>query len=131
MAPFTIKESLNPLPDETSPLIITDKAASKIHELLLEEGDPEQRLRIAIKGGGCSGFQYNFSFDQQAEDDILVERSLAEDADIRVGIAVDMLSLECLEGATIDYKNDINGERFVIINPKAKSTCGCGSSFDM
>jgi len=123
--------AINPLPTENPLMIITDAAALKIHELLEEEGDPEQKLRISITGGGCSGFQYNFSFDKQQPEDVLIERAALDNQPIRAGILVDMLSLDYLEGATIDYKNDVNGERFVIINPKSKGTCGCGASFDI
>lgn len=112
-------------------MIITDAAALKIHELLEEEGDLEQKLRISITGGGCSGFQYNFSFDHPQTEDVLIERTGVDNKPIQAGILVDMLSLDYLEGATIDYKNDVNGERFVITNPKSKGTCGCGASFDM
>jgi iron-sulfur cluster insertion protein len=120
------------LPNQSAPVIVmTDAAALKIHELLIEEGDAEQKLRISITGGGCSGFQYQFSFDHQQPEDVLIERTEVDTQAIHAGILVDMLSLDYLEGATIDYKNDVNGERFVIVNPKSKGTCGCGSSFDM
>ena len=129
-APENLAEHL--VPNEADSLmIITVAAALKIHELLEEEGDPNQKLRISITGGGCSGFQYNFSFDQQHDEDVLIERTAVDNQPIQAGILVDMLSLDYLEGATIDYKNDVNGERFVINNPKSKGTCGCGSSFDI
>ena len=132
MATAPLKDlPINNLSNEASLLNITDVAAIKIYELLIEEGDPELKLRISITGGGCSGFQYNFSFDAQTAEDILVERFLPERDNHKAAVLIDMISLEYLEGATIDYKNDANGERFVIINPKAKGTCGCGSSFDV
>ena len=110
-------------------LHITEGAALKIHELLTEEGDAALCLRISITGGGCSGFQYNFSFDDQITDeDIVVEKNTPEGS---VRVLVDMLSLGYLQDATVDYKNDANGERFVLNNPHAKTTCGCGSSFDV
>ena len=113
-----------------SPLIITDAAAIKIQELVNEEGDPNLRLRISIVGGGCSGFQYQFSFDdQETDEDVLASRHVPNQEET-IGILVNMMSLTYLDGATVDYKNDVNGERFVITNPHAKTTCGCGSSFD-
>lgn len=110
-------------------LNITEAAALKIHELLQEESDPSLNLRISITGGGCSGFQYNFSFDDNiSEEDVIVTKIIPEG---EVKVLVDMLSLPYLQGATVDYKNDANGERFVLNNPHAKTTCGCGSSFDV
>ncbi|MCD6046696.1 MAG: iron-sulfur cluster assembly accessory family protein [Gammaproteobacteria bacterium] len=110
-------------------LIITEAAALKIHELLQEEGEPNLCLRISIMGGGCSGFQYQFSFDDQiSEEDVVVAKAIPNG---EAKVLVDMLSLPYLQGATVDYKNDANGERFVLNNPHAKTTCGCGSSFDV
>lgn len=119
--------------DDTPVLMMTDAAALKIHELIEEEGDPNLKLRISILGGGCSGFQYQFSFDDKVSDeDVIAERAVPQDQKtVTAHILIDMLSLPYLQGATVDYKNDANGERFVINNPHAKTTCGCGSSFDV
>lgn len=105
------------------PLDFTQAAARKVSELIAEEGNPNLKLRVYIQGGGCSGFQYGFEFDeQQGEDDLAV----TTDA---VTLLVDPLSLQYLMGATVDYTESLQGAQFVIRNPNAKSTCGCGSSF--
>lgn len=105
------------------PLNFTDSAASKVSELIQEEENSDLSLRVFITGGGCSGFQYGFSFEEKiADDDIVVEKM-----DVR--LLVDPLSFQYLRGAEIDYKDDVQGARFVIRNPNAKTTCGCGSSF--
>ena len=105
------------------PLVFTAAAAHKVRELIGEEGNPNLKLRVHISGGGCSGFQYGFSFDEnQAEDDLAVERE-------GVRLVVDPLSLQYLMGAEIDYSESLTGAQFVIRNPNAKTTCGCGSSF--
>jgi len=105
------------------PLDFTSAAAAKVRELIAEEGKPALKLRVYIQGGGCSGFQYGFEFDeQQGEDD------LALDTD-GVVLLVDPLSLQYLMGAAVDYTESLHGAQFVIRNPNAKSTCGCGSSF--
>jgi iron-sulfur cluster insertion protein len=104
-------------------LVFTEAAARKVHELILEEGNPSLKLRVYISGGGCSGFQYGFTFDEeQAEDDLAVDRE-------GVTLVVDPLSLQYLTGAEIDYAESFSGSQFVIRNPNAKTTCGCGSSF--
>jgi iron-sulfur cluster insertion protein len=106
-----------------APLIFTEAAARKVHELIEEEGNPGLKLRVYISGGGCSGFQYGFTFDEdQAEDDLAVSRE-------GVTLVVDPLSLQYLTGAEIDYAESFSGSQFVIRNPNAKTTCGCGSSF--
>jgi iron-sulfur cluster insertion protein len=107
----------------TLPLLsLTESAAAKIKQLLADEPDVEV-LRIAIQGGGCSGFQYGFTFeDQSGEDDLAVERD-------GVTLLVDPLSLQYLMGAEVDYRENLQGAQFVIRNPNAKTTCGCGSSF--
>lgn len=106
-----------------APLVFTDAAARKVHELILEEGNPELKLRVYITGGGCSGFQYGFTFDEaRADDDLALERE-------GVTLLVDPLSLQYLGGAEIDYAENLSGSQFVIRNPNAKTTCGCGSSF--
>lgn len=105
------------------PLVFTDAAASKVRALIEEEGDPGLKLRVFIQGGGCSGFQYGFTFDEEtAEDDTVMEKG-------GVTLLVDAMSLQYLLGAEIDYKDDLDGAQFVVKNPNARSTCGCGSSF--
>lgn len=106
-----------------APLLFTDAAAAKVHELIAEEGNAQLALRVYIQGGGCSGFQYGFSFDEnRAEDDLAVEKG-------GVTLLVDPLSLQYLTGAEIDYSESLSGAQFVIRNPNARTTCGCGSSF--
>jgi len=101
----------------------TASAARKVRELILADGNPELKLRVYITGGGCSGFQYGFTFDEKAdEDDIRVDRDGVE-------LLVDPLSFQYLEGAEVDYSESLQGARFVIRNPNATTTCGCGSSF--
>ncbi|HSR65006.1 MAG TPA: iron-sulfur cluster insertion protein ErpA [Xanthomonadaceae bacterium] len=105
------------------PLDFTAAAARKVRELVAEEGNAALKLRVYIQGGGCSGFQYGFEFDeQQGEDDLAVETD-------GVTLLVDPLSLQYLMGAEVDYSESLHGAQFVIRNPNAKSTCGCGSSF--
>jgi len=107
------------------PLVFTDAAAHKVRELIAEEDNPALKLRVYISGGGCSGFQYGFTFDEQrAEDDLALEKD-------GVMLVVDPLSLQYLMGAEIDYSESLHGAQFVIRNPNAKTTCGCGSSFSM
>ncbi len=105
------------------PLVFTDSAAKKVGELIAEEGNEALKLRVYVSGGGCSGFQYGFTFDENSEDgDIAVEKD-------GVTLLVDPLSIQYLMGAEIDYKEDLQGAQFVIRNPNATTTCGCGSSF--
>ena len=104
-------------------LVFTPAAAAKVGELIREEGNAGLKLRVYIQGGGCSGFQYGFEFDeQQGEDDL----AIVTDA---VTLLVDPLSLQYLMGAEVDYSESLQGAQFVIRNPNAKTTCGCGSSF--
>jgi iron-sulfur cluster insertion protein len=106
-------------------IVFTDAAARKVQELILEERNPELKLRVYISGGGCSGFQYGFSFDEvRAEDDIAVEND-------GVTLLVDPLSFQYLMGAEVDYTESLQGAQFVIRNPNAATTCGCGSSFSV
>jgi iron-sulfur cluster insertion protein len=101
---------------------ITDKAFSQIRQIMIEE-DTLEPLRVYVQGGGCSGFQYGFTFDEnQADDDYLIEQN-------GVKVLVDAMSMTYLEGAEIDYKKDLTSSQFVIKNPNATNTCGCGSSF--
>lgn len=102
---------------------ITDSAMTKISEILAEENNPKVKLRTFVQGGGCSGFSYGFTLDEeQNEDDFVVEKS-------GVNILVDSMSMQYLQGSVIDYKDELMGASFVINNPQAVSTCGCGSSF--
>jgi iron-sulfur cluster insertion protein len=108
-----------------SPLDFSDAAAAKVKSLIAEEKNPDLKLRVFISGGGCSGFQYGFTFDEAVNDgDTEVENS-------GVTLLVDPMSYQYLVGATIDYKDDLEGARFVIENPNATTTCGCGSSFSV
>ncbi len=105
------------------PLVFTDNAANKVKELVDEEGNPELKLRVFVQGGGCSGFQYGFTFDEFVnEDDTQMMKN-------GVSLLIDAMSLQYLAGAEIDYKDDLQGAQFVIKNPNATTTCGCGSSF--
>lgn len=107
----------------TTSIIFTDNAADKVRELIEEEGNDNLKLRVYVSGGGCSGFQYGFTFDEEvSDDDTQVEKN-------GVTILVDSTSIGYLTGAEIDYKEDLNGSQFVIRNPNATTTCGCGSSF--
>ncbi|MDR3492213.1 MAG: iron-sulfur cluster insertion protein ErpA [Gammaproteobacteria bacterium] len=112
------------------PLIFTQNAAAKVWELIEEENNFDLKLRVYVTGGGCSGFQYGFTFDEVInEDDTVVARTL-EDAEAHVvQLLVDPMSFQYLAGSEIDYKEDIEGSQFIIRNPNAKTTCGCGSSF--
>ena len=111
------------LPDGAAPINISEAVVGKVAEMLAEEGDPALQLRIFVTGGGCSGFQYGFAFDdEKKEDDVRVERG-------PITVVVDAMSLQYLMGAEIDYEDKLEGARFVIRNPNASSTCGCGSSF--
>ena len=104
---------------------MTESAAKKIGELIAEEGDPNLKLRIFVQGGGCSGMQYGFTFEQEVgEDDLVVEAA-------GVKLLVDAMSLQYLDGADVDYTEDNMGSQFVIRNPNAETTCGCGSSFSV
>src|SRR5579863_522021 len=116
-----IEADLPPPPPDV--LVFTDAAAGKVGELIREESNPNLKLRVFVSGGGCSGFQYGFTFDEKIEDgDFCVENH-------GVQLLVDPMSDQYLMGAEIDYKEDLQGAQFVIRNPNAKTTCGCGSSF--
>jgi iron-sulfur cluster insertion protein len=106
-----------------SPLNFTDSAAAKVKELIVEEGNDALKLRVFVSGGGCSGFQYGFTFDEAVnEDDTTLEKN-------GVTLLIDSMSYQYLVGAEIDYTEGLEGSQFVIKNPNATSTCGCGSSF--
>jgi iron-sulfur cluster insertion protein len=106
-----------------APVVFTDAAASKVGELIREEQNPELKLRVFISGGGCSGFQYGFTFDENAED------GDSEVVNQGVTLVIDPMSVQYLMGAEIDYKEDLQGAQFIIRNPNATTTCGCGQSF--
>jgi len=112
------------LPTEMpDPILFTDSAATKVAELIAEEGNPELKLRVFVQGGGCSGFQYGFTFDEVVnEDDTTMTKN-------GVSLLIDAMSYQYLVGAEIDYKEDLQGAHFVIKNPGAATTRGCGSSF--
>ena len=110
-------------PAAPTPLVFTDAAAQKVSQLIQEEDNPGLKLRVFISGGGCSGFQYGFTFDEAVEEgDSSIENQ-------GVTLLVDPMSVQYLMGAEIDYKEDLQGAQFVIRNPNATTTCGCGSSF--
>ena len=116
---------MNAVTEMPAPLVFTDSAANKVKQLIEEEGNPELKLRVFVTGGGCSGFQYGFAFDDELkEDDVRVSRE-------PITVVVDAMSLQYLVGAEIDYEDRLDGARFVIRNPNATSTCGCGSSFSV
>ncbi len=104
-------------------IIFSDSAASKVSALIAEEGNANLKLRVYVSGGGCSGFQYGFTFDEHVNED---DTQLEKDG---VTVLIDSMSIQYLVGAEIDYKEDLSGAQFVIRNPNATTTCGCGSSF--
>jgi len=107
------------------PIIVTDACLEKLADLLIEENNPNLALRVFVQGGGCSGFQYGFTFDEDVnDDDFTIEKN-------NVKLLIDSMSYQYLVGATIDYKEDIMGSSFSIQNPNAQTTCGCGSSFSV
>ena len=108
-----------------SSISLTDRAAAKVRELRDEEGNPDLKLRLYITGGGCSGFSYGFTFDEQAKDD----DTLIDNGDVT--LLVDPLSIQYLYGSQVDYEQGLMGSRFVVQNPNATTTCGCGSSFSV
>ena len=105
------------------PVVFTDAAASKVGELIREEQNPGLKLRVFISGGGCSGFQYGFTFDENTEE------GDSEVVNQGVTLVIDPMSVQYLMGAEIDYKEDLQGAQFIIRNPNATTTCGCGQSF--
>jgi len=108
-----------------SQISLSNSATNKIRELVLEEQNPDLKLRVYIIGGGCSGFQYGFAFEEETEEgDFIIDNE-------GVGMMVDPMSFPYLMGSVVDYKEDLQGSRFVIENPNAKTTCGCGSSFSI
>jgi len=114
---------MNAVTDAPAVLVFTDSAAGKVRELIEEEGNNDLKLRVFVTGGGCSGFQYGFTFDEvQNDDDTVMEKN-------GVTLLIDPMSYQYLTGAVIDYTDGLEGSQFVIKNPNATSTCGCGSSF--
>ena len=106
-----------------TPVNFTDNAVNKVKELIIEEGSPDLKLRVFVSGGGCSGFQYGFTFEEVINED---DTQVVKDS---VTLLVDPMSLQYLTGAEIDYQDNVQGSQFVIKNPNATTTCGCGSSF--
>ncbi len=116
---------ITPAPPPATPIKFSSAAAAKVAELIADAGNPQLKLRLYVTGGGCSGFSYGFAFDDQVnEDDTRIDKD-------GVSMVVDMMSMQYLLGADIDYEDGLEGSRFVIHNPNAQTTCGCGSSFSM
>lgn len=114
---------MNAVTEMSAPLTFTDDAANKFKQLIEKEGNPNLKVRVCVIGGGCSGFQYNFAFDEEvSDDDTVLEKN-------GVTLLIDPMSLQYMAGAEVGYKEDAQGEQFTIKNPSATSTCGCGSSF--
>jgi iron-sulfur cluster insertion protein len=114
---------MNAMTEMQDPLLFTDNAANKVKQLIEEEGNADLKLRVFVSGGGCSGFQYGFTFDEVAnEDDTVMSKN-------GVQLLIDPMSFQYLVGAEIDYQESLEGSQFVIKNPNATTTCGCGSSF--
>jgi iron-sulfur cluster insertion protein len=108
-----------------SPLQVSASAVAKVRSLVEEEGNPDLKLRVFVTGGGCSGFQYGFSFDEAvAEDDTVIDKD-------GVQVLVDALSIQYLQGSLVDYEEGLQGSKFSVSNPNAKTTCGCGASFSV
>ncbi len=108
-----------------APINVTDSAASKVKQLMIEEDNPNLKLRVYVSGGGCSGFQYGFKFDEEVHDgDTDVEKN-------GISVVVDPMSFQYLAGSEVDFIDDLEGARFIIRNPNASTTCGCGASFSV
>jgi iron-sulfur cluster insertion protein len=116
---------MNAMNEMPAPLIFTDAAAAKVKTLIDEEGNPDLKLRVFVSGGGCSGFQYGFTFDEAVNED---DTAMQKDG---VTLLIDPMSYQYLVGAEIDYQEGLEGAQFVIKNPQATTTCGCGSSFSV
>jgi len=116
---------MNVIADLPMQLTFTDSAAEKVRTLIEEEGNPDLKLRVFVSGGGCSGFQYGFTFEESVNDD---DTALEKGG---VTLLIDPMSFQYLTGAEIDYQENVEGAQFVIRNPNASSTCGCGSSFSV
>ncbi|KTD82312.1 iron-sulfur cluster insertion protein ErpA [Legionella waltersii] len=122
--------AINASPNETD-IYFSVSAADKVAELIKEENNDNLNLRVSITGGGCSGFQYGFSFDEEINEDDTIVTQKCSDGRSSVKLLVDSMSYQYLHDAEIDYVQGIQGEQFVIRNPNAKTTCGCGSSFSI
>jgi iron-sulfur cluster insertion protein len=116
---------MNTATDMPAPLVFSDNAAAKVKQLIEEEGNLELKLRVFVSGGGCSGFQYGFTFDEVTNED---DTAMVKDG---VTLLIDPMSYQYLVGAEIDYQEGLEGAQFVIKNPNATTTCGCGSSFSV
>ena len=117
---MSVVESFSP-----TAVALSERALRKVHQLIAEEGNDDLKLRVFVTGGGCSGFQYGFTFDELvAEDDTAVEKE-------GVTVLVDSMSYQYLAGAQVDYTEGLEGSRFVVVNPNASATCGCGASFSI
>jgi iron-sulfur cluster insertion protein len=114
---------MNAVTEMPAPLVFTDSAANKVKQLIDEEGNTGLKLRVFVTGGGCSGFQYGFTFDEEVNED---DTSMVKNG---VTLLIDAMSLQYLTGAEIDYQENVEGAQFVIKNPNVTNTCGCGSSF--
>lgn len=114
-----------------SSLIFSQSAANKVAELIKEEENDALNLRVFVTGGGCSGFQYGFTFDEETQDDDMIFETKVDNYHRPMKLLVDPMSFQYLASAEIDYREDMQGEQFVIKNPNAKTTCGCGSSFSV
>ena len=116
---------MNAVTETQDPVLFTDSAADKVKQLIADEGNANLKLRVFVSGGGCSGFQYGFTFDEEVnEDDTVLDKN-------GVQLLIDPMSFQYLVGAEIDYQDGLEGSQFVIKNPTATSTCGCGSSFSV
>jgi len=117
---MSVAQSYTPTPIQISP-----NAVAKVRTLLEEEGNPALKLRVYVTGGGCSGFQYGFSFDEDTEED---DTRIEKDG---ITVVVDAMSYPYLVGSRVDYQEGLQGSKFTVENPNASSTCGCGSSFSI
>ena len=122
---MVVRSVMSAVAEAPLPIQMTDAAANKVKTLITEEENPELKLRVYITGGGCSGFQYGFTFDEKINDgDTVVEKS-------GVTMVIDPMSLQYLVGGSVDYTEGLEGSRFTVTNPNATTTCGCGSSFSI
>lgn len=123
--------SVNAAPIAGNGIKFTVEAADRVASLIEDEQNPDLNLRVVINGGGCSGFQYGFTFDENIQEDDTVIEQTCSNGHSSVKLLVDSISYQYLSNAEIDYVKTLGGEQFVIRNPNAKTTCGCGSSFSM
>ncbi|KTC78230.1 iron-sulfur cluster insertion protein ErpA [Legionella brunensis] len=123
--------AINASPAASTGIHFSVSAADKVASLIAEEENPNLKLRVFVTGGGCSGFQYGFTFDEKIQEDDTVIEQTCSNGESSVQLLVDSMSYQYLHSAEIDYVQNIQGEQFVIRNPNAKTTCGCGSSFSV